>query len=388
MSVIPDWAVALLPAAIPQAEAFQQRPWLVAWMTANPPSGEAAYLLRVAAERCIELSVNEQQEVAEAVAGKLAETRSHKEELSFERTKLKLSVKKATEGATRDDERAVKLRKKLAVRECEIDRLLNSEAQQLQLHKLLIEMSRQRLIVKPEQLRLEVDSTMALGLVGADASMGGSGSVLHVAAEQGDAAAIEAWLHKDPDGFDVSTEYSEALSTTVPEQQEPAYSDQASRHSEAVAVHRADINGQTPNGASPLYVAAYCGHAEAVQILLNEGADSTIVDTYGMGPMHAAARNGHLQVVQALLARGVDINRSAKHGVTPLVLAVASLQRARQQRQAVETEVKATAMAIKWKRKAMLAKAGTPDSTALSDFERGCASSNPKRGSALGRWTY
>ena len=43
----------------------------------------------------------------------------------------------------------------------------------------------------------------------------------------------------------------------------------------------ADLNRQGKNGRTPLYVAAFNGHAKLVQLLLSAGADPNIADSFG-----------------------------------------------------------------------------------------------------------
>ena len=46
--------------------------------------------------------------------------------------------------------------------------------------------------------------------------------------------------------------------------------------------HHADVNQQDSRGWTPLMIAAYQGHEDIVQILINEaGADVTVSDRFG-----------------------------------------------------------------------------------------------------------
>lgn len=67
----------------------------------------------------------------------------------------------------------------------------------------------------------------------------------------------------------------------------------------------ADINAWTPHG-SPLHFACRFGHTRVVRLLLDRGAkyyESRVGD-----PLHFAAKNGHTQVAQMLLDSGASIN--------------------------------------------------------------------------------
>lgn len=71
--------------------------------------------------------------------------------------------------------------------------------------------------------------------------------------------------------------------------------------------------------------AAGCGHLQCLQWLVEvAGADpATKCRGSGRQPSHYAARNGHLDCLQYLMnGCGCDLNALAKHGVTPLQLAV------------------------------------------------------------------
>ncbi|GLB10584.1 hypothetical protein AtubIFM57258_006992 [Aspergillus tubingensis] len=70
----------------------------------------------------------------------------------------------------------------------------------------------------------------------------------------------------------------------------------------------ADIN-QPGNGyGSPLAAAVSCSTYEVVQLLLNKGADVNNFDDMNGSPLGAAAYSGRLEVVQLLLNKGADVN--------------------------------------------------------------------------------
>ena len=71
-------------------------------------------------------------------------------------------------------------------------------------------------------------------------------------------------------------------------------------------------------GMTALLHAARQGHAEAVEALLDAGADIDRVSADGTTPMFIAALNGHFDLVMALLERGADPNLANHAGGTPL----------------------------------------------------------------------
>jgi len=61
-------------------------------------------------------------------------------------------------------------------------------------------------------------------------------------------------------------------------------------------------------GLTALYCAAAGGHLEAVELLLEAGADSSIREAErGHTPLHAAAYGGHVEVVRRLLLAGASL---------------------------------------------------------------------------------
>jgi len=60
------------------------------------------------------------------------------------------------------------------------------------------------------------------------------------------------------------------------------------------------------HGRSPLIWAAYRGHDEAIQVLLDEGAQPAIKDKSGSSALHWASAKGCAQVIRLLLAAGAD----------------------------------------------------------------------------------
>jgi ankyrin repeat protein len=76
----------------------------------------------------------------------------------------------------------------------------------------------------------------------------------------------------------------------------------------------------SPDGFTPLHLAAFFGKTEAVRRLLDAGAP---VDAYTRNdlanqPLHAAAAGRHAEICRALLAAGADVNATQHGGFTPL----------------------------------------------------------------------
>jgi len=66
------------------------------------------------------------------------------------------------------------------------------------------------------------------------------------------------------------------------------------------------INERDHRGYSPLMLAAYAGHLDAVELLLARSADPDTVDLFGNTVLMGAAFKGHVSIVLRLLAAGAD----------------------------------------------------------------------------------
>ena len=73
----------------------------------------------------------------------------------------------------------------------------------------------------------------------------------------------------------------------------------------------AELNAVDHMGRTPLFLAAYHGHKEAVALLLHKGADHTIRNDgfNGLTPLQTAEKHGHTDVVEILRERGIQKRR-------------------------------------------------------------------------------
>ncbi len=82
-----------------------------------------------------------------------------------------------------------------------------------------------------------------------------------------------------------------------------------------------DVAARNPLGVHPINAAAAGGNLEALNLLLAHGADVDARMTAGHAPLHAAAANGRDEMVEALLAHGAAPAPRNDEGRTPAHLA-------------------------------------------------------------------
>lgn len=88
----------------------------------------------------------------------------------------------------------------------------------------------------------------------------------------------------------------------------------------------AAINTFSPDGWTPLHLAAFFGHIKLTELLLSRGADvrARSRNSNGNTPLHAALAGNHSFVAGLLLGAGSDVNATDAAGWQPLHLAAAN----------------------------------------------------------------
>jgi uncharacterized protein len=77
----------------------------------------------------------------------------------------------------------------------------------------------------------------------------------------------------------------------------------------------------SPDGFTPLHLAAFFGQEEAAKILVERGAEVNLVARHAsihVTPLHSAAAGSHPGIVKLLLEHGADPNAAQDGGFTPL----------------------------------------------------------------------
>jgi ankyrin repeat protein len=81
----------------------------------------------------------------------------------------------------------------------------------------------------------------------------------------------------------------------------------------------ADPNLPNSHGTTAIWAASFKGDSAMIRVLIGAGADVEIADQeYGITPLIAAAWRGHADVVQQLLDAKANVNTRAKDGNTAL----------------------------------------------------------------------
>ena len=105
----------------------------------------------------------------------------------------------------------------------------------------------------------------------------------------------------------------------------PLYIASFNGHSEAIKAliaGRADVNKATNDGWTPLCIAAHKGHSEAIELLIESGANVDLPNKDGATPLLVASQNGHSKTIEALIKKGATVDLAEKkYGTTPLFVA-------------------------------------------------------------------
>ena len=86
------------------------------------------------------------------------------------------------------------------------------------------------------------------------------------------------------------------------------------------------VSAWSRDGFTPLHLAAFFGHERAARLLLEHGADPSVVShsPLGVAPLHSAAAGDHPTVARLLVDAGADVNTRQRGGWVPLHSAAAN----------------------------------------------------------------
>ncbi|MHB8856553.1 MAG: ankyrin repeat domain-containing protein [Bellilinea sp.] len=84
-----------------------------------------------------------------------------------------------------------------------------------------------------------------------------------------------------------------------------------------------DSPSHNPLKVMPLHSAAAGSRVEIARLLIDHGAPVNARQAEDFTPLHSAAQNGSLEIIQALLAAGAEVNVRDSEGKTPLAFALA-----------------------------------------------------------------
>ena len=91
---------------------------------------------------------------------------------------------------------------------------------------------------------------------------------------------------------------------------------------QAIISHGADVNATNKNNLTALMIACMKGNIDVINVLLNAGADHSIVDTDGKTWIHYAVRGGSSkETLQVIINHGADVNATNKNNLTALMIA-------------------------------------------------------------------
>ncbi len=85
--------------------------------------------------------------------------------------------------------------------------------------------------------------------------------------------------------------------------------------------NRSRVNSFTPDGLTPLALAAFLGHDEVVEFLLHQGADVNVTEhKLGFNALTGAVNEGHKKVIAQLLQHGANVNYRYESGSAAPIL--------------------------------------------------------------------
>ncbi len=81
------------------------------------------------------------------------------------------------------------------------------------------------------------------------------------------------------------------------------------------------VNSYSPDGFTPVALAAYLGQKDVTEYLLEKGANVNAMakNATGFTPLTGAIANNHAEISKILVKKGADVNHRYEGGVSPLM---------------------------------------------------------------------
>ncbi|XP_057521336.1 uncharacterized protein LOC130801490 [Amaranthus tricolor] len=144
--------------------------------------------------------------------------------------------------------------------------------------------------------------------------MGSKDDDIHSAARNGDVNAIELIVSCNP----LATNSRDKHSRT------PLHLAAWAGHANAVSClckHKADVGAAAMDDMAAIHFASQKGHLDVVKTLVASGASVKATNRKGMTALHYAVQGSHLELTKYLLRKGFNLNAKSKAGKTVLDLA-------------------------------------------------------------------
>ena len=140
-----------------------------------------------------------------------------------------------------------------------------------------------------------------------------------------DAKLFNSSFNGDIDGVNAALAQGGRVAMRTPQGPTPLLIAARNGHTDICGLllrHGSSVNGRDHNALTPLSLAAYYGHTDICGLLLAHGSNvNEMKPDNKVTALHYAASQGHHTSVEALLSWGAKINPQDRSGFTPLLAA-------------------------------------------------------------------